>query len=202
MDQPRSIYKTSATRRAAVAASRAKNKAKYAETKKRKDKEFYQKNKKAIRKKQAVYKDKNREKLNKQSQAINKARLKSDQAYHQACLMRTRIGNFMRGKNLKLGKTFDLIGCTPEELKQHLGERMGAIDHIFPLARYDMKTEQRKMTHYTNLQPLTREENSDKRDQLPTKAMAAKVAEWAWPAGVTMEDLPLKYEGWATALYK
>jgi hypothetical protein len=44
MDQPRSIYKTSATRRAAVAASRAKNKAKYAETKKRKDKEFYQKN--------------------------------------------------------------------------------------------------------------------------------------------------------------
>jgi len=46
------------------------------------------------------------------------------------------------------------------------------------------------------------EENEEKFDKLPTKAMAAKVERWCWPAGVTEDMLPDKYPGWATALRK
>ena len=62
--------------------------------------------------------------------------------------------------------------------------------------------EQRKAMHYSNLQPLSVQGNKDKGDKLPTKAMAAKVERWAWPVGVTEEDLPDQYVGWRSPLYK
>ena len=56
------------------------------------------------------------------------------------------------------------------------------------------------MTHWRNLQRLTRMENSDKRDQLPTQAMAKKVPRELWPNSVTDDMLPSIYSGWATPL--
>tara|TARA_B110001452_G_scaffold121281_1_gene100649 strand:- start:330 stop:920 length:591 start_codon:yes stop_codon:yes gene_type:complete len=192
--------KTSEHRRAIVAKSREKNQNKYDhEAKKKADREYYAANKKAVRAKQAVYQEKNRKKLNKQSQAINKARLKTDPIFKLQCLMRTRIGNHLRGRCKKGGVTFKLIGCSPKELHAHL-QGKGAIDHIFPLARYDAASEQHKMTNWKNLQRLTRMENSDKRDQLPTKAMASKVPRHLWPNGVTEDMLPDIYDGWKTSL--
>lgn len=191
--------KTTAHRRAIVAASRAKNKHKYVDKKKQSDKAYYESNKQKVRKTQSVYKAKNRELTNKQSQAINKARLATDPVFKLKCLMRTRIGNHLRGKCCKGGVTFKLIGCSPAQLADHL-RGTGAIDHIFPLASYDAATEQHKMTHWRNLQRLTRMENSDKRDQLPTQAMAKKVPRELWPNSVTDDMLPSIYSGWATPL--
>ncbi len=198
----RIAMKTTEHRREIVRRSREKNKHKYTEKKKKSDKEYYRKNHAAVRATQAKHKAANREKINKQSQAINKARLKTDPVFKLKCLMRTRIGNHLRGKVKKGGLTFKLIGCSPEQLKEHLGSKKGQIDHIFPLARYDVTTEQHKMTRWENLQMLTFEENDEKNDKLPTKAMAAKVPQHLWPSGITYDMLPDIYPGWTTALNK
>lgn len=181
--------------------SRAKNPEKYRASKQKSDKKRYEKKKSEIRAQQAVYRQKNLKKMRAQTQRINKARLNTDPEFKLQCLMRTRIGNHLRGKCKKGGVTFKLIGCSPERLVTHLGGSVpAAIDHIFPLVRYDAATEQHKMTNWRNLQPLTHMENSNKRDQLPTKAMATKVPRELWPNGVTEDMLPDIYKGWRTSL--
>ena len=194
--------KTSEHRREIVRKSRQKNKHKYVEKQKASDKAYYQANHANVRAKQATYREANREKINKQSQKINTVRLKIDPVFKLKCLMRTRVGNHLRGKCKKDGPTFKLIGCSPEELLLHLGNKPGQRDHIFPLALYDAATEQHKMTRWENLQMLTFQENDEKNDRLPTKAMADKVEQDLWPDGVTYDMLPDIYPGWATALSK
>lgn len=56
--------------------------------------------------------------------------------------------------------------------------------------------------HFSNLWPLTKEENNEKNGRMPTKAMAAQVQRWAWPPGITEDMLPDIYDGWATPLHK
>tara|TARA_B100001175_G_C19495478_1_gene635000 strand:- start:1505 stop:2293 length:789 start_codon:yes stop_codon:yes gene_type:complete len=99
--------------------------------------------------------------------------------------------------------TLNLVGCTVAEYNAHMhsllpeGASMKdmACDHIFPLARYDLTdpVELKKAMTLTNMQPLPQSGpsgNSSKRDKLPPKWMAARVASWAWPAGVTWDMLP------------
>ena len=76
------------------------------------------------------------------------------------------------------------------------------IDHIFPISLFDctVTENQYKCCHFTNLQPLTRDENRLKSNKLPTKAMASKVDPSCWPDGYTMDMLPDIYPGWATPL--
>ena len=75
----------------------------------------------------------------------------------------------------------ELIGCSVEELKQHLEsqfrdgmswENYGTtwhIDHIIPCTAFDMTDEEQQRTcfNYKNLQPLLAEENLLKNDLLP-----------------------------------
>ena len=101
-----------------------------------------------------------------------------------------------------------MIGCTPEELKEYLerqtthGIEESEIDHIFAMSLYNFKdsAQQFKAMHYTNLQPLLCNENREKTNWLPTKAMAAKVDRSCWPDGVTEDMLPDIYPGWRTPL--
>ena len=179
---------------------RAKNPEKWKASKQKSDKKAYEKNKAKIRANQAAYRQMNLVEVRTQTQRINKARLKTDPVFKLKCLMRTRIGNHLRGKGKKEGVTFKLIGCSPEHLAAHLGTAPKAIDHIFPLTCYDAEKEQHKMTNWQNLQPLTGKENSSKRNKLPTKAMAAKVPRKLWPNGVTEDMLPDIYDGWKTSL--
>lgn len=98
----------------------------------------------------------------------------------------------------------ELIGCTRQTLAEHLRGNLSLndIDHIFPFVLFDLDShgDQQKVMHWSNLQLLTPEENKSKNDKLPTKAMAAKVDPSCWPDGVTMDDLPDIYPGWATPL--
>jgi hypothetical protein len=75
----------------------------------------------------------------------------------------------------KTSHTFELLGCTPLQLRQYLSslfkpgmtfDNFGEwhIDHIMPLAAFDITDpeQQRQACHYTNLQPLWAAENLSK----------------------------------------
>jgi len=88
--------------------------------------------------------------------------------------LRSRIGKAVERKS---NKTTTLIGCTVDELKQHLQKQFKSgmswdnysktgwhIDHIIPCAKFNLENneEQRKCFHYTNLQPLWAIDNFSK----------------------------------------
>ena len=88
--------------------------------------------------------------------------------------IRRRLNFFLKKEKLtKKNKTFDLVGCTPEFLKEHLQSQfkdgMGwdnygswHIDHIIPLSVAKDEKEIYRLCHYTNLQPLWAIENLSK----------------------------------------
>lgn len=82
----------------------------------------------------------------------------------------SRISNVLKGRT-KYAHTLEFLGCTFEELKQHLekqfisgmtwenygrGKDKWNIDHIIPCASFNLllEEEQRHCFHYTNLQPM------------------------------------------------
>lgn len=122
--------------------------------------------------------------------------------------MRARLAEALRLANGKKAQRTDTyIGCSYDALSKHIcqqwhHDKSFEVDHIFPFALYDATAEADllKVMHFSNTQPLSKNENMHKSDKLPTKAMAAKVARWAWPDGVTEDMLPDIYDGWATPL--
>ena len=85
--------------------------------------------------------------------------------------LRRRMRAVLEGTN-KSDSTLNLIGCSPEELKEYIEslwtegmswENYGDwhIDHKKPCASFDLlkEAEQRECFHYTNLQPMWAEEN-------------------------------------------
>ncbi len=82
--------------------------------------------------------------------------------------LRRRVAGALRGA-IKIATTVSLLGCSPEQLRQHLERKfhpgmswlnygiMGwHVDHIKPCASFDLSIpeHQRQCFHYTNLQPL------------------------------------------------
>lgn len=131
----------------------------------------YHKNKKKHKERIKEYR-----KTNKNSRAdYQKKLLKTNVIYKVSSLCRTRIYHFLKVKNLtKKHKTFEIIGCTPQFLKEYLEQKfiegmswdlMGKhihIDHIIPLSSANTEEEVYKLCHYTNLQPLWAEDNLKK----------------------------------------
>lgn len=88
--------------------------------------------------------------------------------------LRRRIHHLVKGQ--KSDHTFNLIGCNAEEFKIHIESQFKPgmtwnnygshwhIDHIIPCCTFDLskESEQRKCFHYTNQQPLWKEENLKK----------------------------------------
>jgi hypothetical protein len=133
---------------------------------------------------QEKYRKKNREKINQKIREWyykNKDRVRANQriyeregAYRNSLHfkikdgMRKRILEVLkRDGGKKTQRTMKLIGCTVEELKQHIEKQFKPgmswkkrhlfhIDHIIPCASFDLTklSQQKKCFHYTNLQPL------------------------------------------------
>lgn len=174
------------------------------------DKHCHQRNREQNLERMKQYSKDNRVSIRAAARVRESSRRKTDTTFVITKRMRARLGAFTRSKRTpKQGHTFSLIGLSPEGLVRHLQGQMpgGSLikkqtDHIFPLSIYNIASEgaQFMAMHFSNLQPLTRMENKDKSDKLPTKAMAAKVERWAWPPGVTEDMLPDIYDGWATPL--
>jgi len=145
----------------------------WARKNRKKQLEYYQKNKIKKKEKKRKYDKKNRKKLNKYRQ--NK--LNQDMSFKISCYIRNRI-NIALKRNYKKGKTFDLLGCSISELKYHLQKQFKKgmnwnnygfygwhIDHIKPCCSFDLSKarEQHKCFHYSNLQPLWAKDNHKKR---------------------------------------
>jgi hypothetical protein len=88
--------------------------------------------------------------------------------------IRSRIVKYLKKNGYdKKGKTFEIVGTTPEILKEHIGQQFEIgmswsnhgewhIDHIIPLSSAKNETELYKLFHYTNLQPLWSFDNLSK----------------------------------------
>ena len=92
--------------------------------------------------------------------------------------IRTRIRNALK-RNSKSSSSFDLIGCDLSYLKHHLESKFTngmswenygdwQIDHKIPCSFFDLSNEenQKLCFHYSNLQPLWKEDNLRKSSKL------------------------------------
>lgn len=118
------------------------------------------------------YRKENRSKLNE----WERNKKQTDPIYKLSSNVRDRINKFLNKNNItKKNKTFELVGCTPQQLKEHLekqfregmtwenhGKYGWHIDHIIPLSSATTEEELYKLCHFTNLQPLWAEENLSK----------------------------------------
>jgi len=104
----------------------------------------------------------------------NKQRKKEDILFRLISDMRNSVNRYLKYRSKK---TFEIVGCTPEFLKEHLEkqfvdgmtwENRGEwhIDHKIPLSSAKTEEELYKLCHYTNLQPLWAEENLKKGNKI------------------------------------
>jgi len=107
-----------------------------------------------------------------------KKRYHTDPIYKIISLHRTRLRYALKSQNaIKLvRKSAELFGCGVAEIKIHLEKQFSPtwnwknhgtvwhIDHIKPLSKFDLKNEieQKKAFHYTNLQPMLKQDNLKK----------------------------------------
>jgi len=160
---------------------------------KQKRKEYYIKNKEKISEYNKNYRKNNIEKeLNRvkvyyednKKDIIHKSSIRSvkkRQKYPIERLkhnVRNRVRDYIKSNGIKkTNKTFDIVGCTPEDLKRYLEERFISnmswenygkwhIDHKIPLSSASNEEELYKLCHFTNLQPLWAEDNIRKGNKL------------------------------------
>ena len=144
-----------------------------------KNKEWYYLNTERHRETSKKWNECNREKMNEYYNNRIKIIRKTDPLKTLKFNVRSRLYNILRIKNItKQNKTFDIVGCSPEFLKEHIGNQftegmswglMGRrihIDHIIPLSSEKTEEEVYKLCHYTNLQPLWAEDNLRKSDKI------------------------------------
>jgi len=133
-----------------------------------KDRAYYQNNKETILARNRIWNKNNREHLNR----IDKKRRQTNPSYRILTNLRKYLNKKVRSKSQT---TIELIGCSPDKLRQHLeaqwtegmswdnygvyikGEPMKwHIDHIIPCDSFDLtdETEQAECFHYSNLQPM------------------------------------------------
>jgi hypothetical protein len=141
---------------------------------KERGKKYYNINKKEILDKNKVYK-KNTKNIRNIYESNKK---KNNPVYSLLCGMRSRLCNYLKKSDItKRNKTFDIVGCDPQFLKEHLENQfidgMGwdnrgewHIDHIIPLSSAKTEDELYKLCHYTNLQPLWAEDNLKKSNKI------------------------------------
>lgn len=109
----------------------------------------------------------------------------TDPIYKIISLHRSRLRTALKAQNANkvVKKSVELFGCALTELKNHLEKQFKKtwtwnnhgvvwhIDHIIPLSKFDLtcEIEQKNAFHYSNLQPLLKEENLKKHNNLNWK---------------------------------
>jgi hypothetical protein len=127
---------------------------------------------------QKKYRENNKYDLNQKIRIRNKERRKTDIIFKLKGNISHRVREYLKSVNItKKNKTFDIVGCTPEFLKEHLEKQFidgmnwdnrceWHIDHIIPLSSAKTEDELYKLCHYTNLQPLWVEDNLKKSNKI------------------------------------
>jgi hypothetical protein len=105
-----------------------------------------------------------------------KRRKKEDILFRIISNMRNSVNRYLKYRSKR---TFDIIGCSPESLKEHLEKQFTNgmtwdnrsewhIDHIIPLSSAKTEEELYKLCHYSNLQPLWAGDNLSKGNKVFT----------------------------------
>jgi len=137
------------------------------EEKKEYRKKYYEENKEEMKEYRKKYRKEHKEGINE----YRRNRFKTDKGFGILCRLRARLHKVLKGKN-KSASTMKLVGCTIEELLNHLEKTKvegkdysdAHVDHIRPCASFDLTDpeQQRECFHYTNLQWLPAKENMSK----------------------------------------
>jgi len=120
---------------------------------------------------------------------IRKERYDNDLSFKLKISLRSRIKSALKTQLSRVLKKYSsvghieaMLGCTLDELKQHLESKFKEgmtwenwshkgwhVDHIYPLSKIDLTDPEqlKKACHYTNLQPLWARENLSKHDKIP-----------------------------------
>lgn len=142
------------------------------------NKQYYVKNKEVIKELNNKYRLENKEKTNEYYRDYNKNRKLVEPIYKLICNTRNLIRMSMKGNGYtKKSKTYEILGCTFEEFKQHLEskftegmtwENQGKwhMDHIYPVSLATDENHLIQLNHYTNFQPLWAEDNLKKGNKL------------------------------------
>lgn len=120
------------------------------------------------------YAKNNRSKINERL----RFKYQNDNRFKMKAILRSRLNSAVK-KGVKSGSAVSDLGCSIEYLKKYLevkfeygmtwdnwgkGEGYWHIDHIIPLASFDLADPEqlKKACHYTNLQPMWEKENLQK----------------------------------------
>jgi len=139
-------------------------------------KKYRDKNQEIMKLKRKAYCEKNRIRLNEYTVKLRR----SDPLNKIKHNIRGRICKFLSIRNIsKTNKTFDIVGCSPNELKIHLEKQFDNgmswenygyygwhIDHIIPLDSGKNEKEIYELCHYSNLQPLWCNDNQSKSNKI------------------------------------
>ena len=129
---------------------------------------------------QQKYRLKHKDKIAEKRRDHFHKRLKTDINYRFMWLLRSRV---MIGLKLQLAnkayKTIELLGCSTKEARKHIEKQFARwmtwenhglweIDHIIPISSFNLSDpeQQKKAFHYTNLQPLIKQENRNKSNRI------------------------------------
>jgi hypothetical protein len=124
----------------------------------------------------------------KRARDYTRKRRHADPLYALKSLCRCRIGHALRGGGwTKAGNSKKLLGCTYEELRQHLeshflpgmtwenrGLKGWHVDHIQPLALAETEEDVIRLLHFSNLQPIWEKDNLKKASKLPCGKLVRK----------------------------
>ncbi len=142
---------------------------------------FYYKNRINEIQRQVNYQKNNIDNVNKKRRIRHKERYENDLLYKIKFNFRNRVKLFLKSKNfnIKTNNTFNIVGCSPEDLKKHIESKFTEgmtwenfkhdgwhIDHIIPLSSSKTEEDVLRLCHYTNLQPLWCEENYKKSNRI------------------------------------
>jgi hypothetical protein len=137
---------------------------------------YYKNNSEKVSAYARKYYNDNNEKIRKEKRNYSKNRRDNDTLYNLKIISRSRLQKIFKIKDIKKSnKTFNIIGCTPLELKTHLEKQFidgmtwenygfygWHIDHKIPLNSGTNENEILKLCHFTNLQPLWWRDNLSK----------------------------------------
>jgi hypothetical protein len=144
----------------------------------KKDRDNYNENSIKQRDRVKKYRTENSDKVLETQKKSLKKRYQKDPILRLSHNVRCRVYQFLKIKNItKKNSTFELVGCKPNELKEHLEKNFvdnmswdnygkWHIDHIIPLSSANNEQEIYKLCHYTNLQPLWAEDNLKKNNKI------------------------------------
>jgi len=134
------------------------------EKRKKQVNDYRLKNLETVNAKKKIYNAKNKDKTSKRSAAYQKKRKTYDPAFKLLCSLRGRTNKAVK-HGFKSAKTLELLGCSPEYLKEYFGAKFTEgmtweiflksgrihVDHIRPCSSFDLTdpAQQRICFHYT-----------------------------------------------------